>query len=69
MKAYFDENANLVIKPKNNTESAALMMWREINESDDRSIYEFFSGEKLSLKVIDGNANSNAASVTNIDSE
>ncbi|EEI4447999.1 hypothetical protein G0S15_001367 [Salmonella enterica] len=64
MKAYFDENANLLIEPKNNIESAALMMWREIKESDNRSIYEFLSGEKLSLKAIDGNANCNARSVT-----
>ena len=69
MKAYFDDNANLVIETENKTESAALMMWQEINESDERSIYELFSGEKISLKTIDGNANSNAASVTKSESE
>ncbi len=69
MKAYFDDNANLVIETENKTESAALMMWQEINESDERSIYELFSGEKISLKTIDGNANSNDASVTKSESE
>lgn len=69
MKAYFDGDGNLVIEPKNSTDSAALMMWREINESGDRSIYEFFCGEKFSLKVVDGNANCNAVSVTKSESE
>ncbi|EIP3426188.1 hypothetical protein LSE82_005051 [Salmonella enterica] len=69
MKAYFDDAGNLVIEPKNNTDLAALMMWREINESGDRSIYEFFCGEKFSLKVVDGNANCNAVSVTKSESE
>ena len=64
MKAYFDENGNLVIKPGNKTENAALMMWQQINESEEISICEFFNGEKFSLIILDGNANSNAVSVT-----
>uniref|UniRef100_UPI003A905C3D hypothetical protein n=1 Tax=Salmonella enterica TaxID=28901 RepID=UPI003A905C3D len=69
MKAYFEDDGNLVIEAENQTEKAALMMWREVNESDVRSIYEFFCGEKFSLKVVDGNANCNAASVTKSESE
>lgn len=69
MKAYFEDDGNLVIEAENQTEKSALMMWREINESGDRSIYEFFCGEKFSLKVVDGNANCNAVSVTKSESE
>lgn len=69
MKAYFDDAGNLVIEAENQTEKAALMMWCEINESSERSIYEFFCGEKFSLKVADGNANCNAVSVTKSESE
>ncbi|EBU8673089.1 hypothetical protein D4F06_18840 [Salmonella enterica subsp. enterica serovar Muenchen] len=64
MKAYFDNAGNLVIEAENQAEKAALRMWREINESDVLTVYELFCDEKFSLKIIDGNANCNAVSVT-----
>ena len=64
MKSYFDENGNLVIEPKNKTEIAAMMMWQQINETEETSIFELLNAETCGLKILDGNANSNAVSVT-----
>ncbi|EJU2684809.1 hypothetical protein N4V86_005256 [Salmonella enterica] len=69
MKAYFDDAGNLVIEAENQAEKAALMMWREINDSNVTTTNEFFCDERFSLKVVDGNANCNAVSVTKSESE
>ncbi|ENQ3930739.1 hypothetical protein ACEF99_002587 [Salmonella enterica subsp. enterica serovar Newport] len=69
MKAYFDDAGNLVIEAENQAERVALRMWCEINDSDVMTTHEFFRDEKFSLKVVDGNANCNAVSVTKSESE